>query len=178
MMLLEGLQKPWPWYVSGPLIGLIVPTLLVLGNKSFGMSSSLRHICAACFPAKIPFFNYEWKKEAWNLFFALGVIAAGVFAIYFELPTDHIDPEIVANLPTYNLATSSTFPFTIAQHLPLLIVGGFLLGFGSRYAGGCTSGHAIMGIATLQWPSLVATLFFMFGGFVMVNYILPFLLTL
>ncbi|WP_343030570.1 hypothetical protein [Phnomibacter ginsenosidimutans] len=64
----ELLSKPWPWYVAGPLIGLTVPTLLLIGNKSFGISSSLRHMCAACLPAKIPFFQYDWKKEVWNLF--------------------------------------------------------------------------------------------------------------
>ena len=73
----EILQKPWPWYVAGPLIGLTVPALLLLGNKSFGISSSLRHMCAACLPANIPFFKYDWKKEVWNLFFVGGVAIGG-----------------------------------------------------------------------------------------------------
>ena len=75
--MLEVLQQPWPWYVSGPLIGLTVPLLLIIGNKSFGISSSLRHVCAACVPAGIPFFQYNWKKEAWNLFFVTGILAGG-----------------------------------------------------------------------------------------------------
>jgi len=67
-IIIDVLKQPWPWYVSGPLIGLMVPLLLILGNKAFGISSSLRHMCAACVPAGIPFFQYNWKKEAWNLF--------------------------------------------------------------------------------------------------------------
>jgi uncharacterized membrane protein YedE/YeeE len=76
----EILQKPWPWYVAGPLIGLIVPLLLLLGNKTFGISSSLRHVCAACFPANIPFFQYNWRKESWNLFFVVGILAGAFLA--------------------------------------------------------------------------------------------------
>jgi uncharacterized membrane protein YedE/YeeE len=60
----------------------------------------------------------------------------------------------------------------------MIVVGGFLVGFGTRYAGGCTSGHAIMGLSNLQWPSLVATISFMVGGFIMANLILPFILKL
>ena len=77
------LQQPWPWYVAGPLIGLTVPALLILGNKSFGVSSSLRHICAACFPADIKFFKYDWRKEAWNLFFVAGILLGGIVAAVF-----------------------------------------------------------------------------------------------
>lgn len=79
----EFIIQPWPWYVAGPLIGLTVPTLLLIGNKSFGISSSLRHICAACFPADIPFFKYDWKKEIWNLIFVLGVFLGGIIATHF-----------------------------------------------------------------------------------------------
>ena len=60
----------------------------------------------------------------------------------------------------------------------LMVVGGFLVGFGTRYAGGCTSGHAISGLSNLQWPSLIATCCFMLGGFIMANLILPLVLSL
>ena len=79
----EWLQKPWPWYVAGPLIGLMVPFLLLIGNKTLGISSSLRHVCAACLPARIPFFRYDWKKERWNLFFVTGVLGGGFLAATF-----------------------------------------------------------------------------------------------
>src|SRR5690349_11351173 len=86
----EAISKPWPWYVAGPLIGLTVPLLLLLGNKSFGISSSLRHICAACIPAKIPFFQYNWKREAWNLFFVAGVVAGGFIAASWLSSNDSV----------------------------------------------------------------------------------------
>src|SRR3990170_3818127 len=76
-------REPWPWYIAGPLIGLTVPALLILGNKSFGISSSLRHICASCFPANIKFFKYDWKKEAWNLYFVGGIFLGGIVAAAF-----------------------------------------------------------------------------------------------
>lgn len=187
--MLEVLTKPWPWYVAGPLIGLTVPALLLLGNKSFGISSSLRHMCAACIPAKIPFFTYDWKKEVWNLFFVAGILVGGFLAAQFLA-----NPEPIAIYP--NLAKDmAAFGITDTNHVVpadlfnwgalatvrgfiMMVVGGFLVGFGTRYAGGCTSGHAIMGLSTLQWPSLVATCCFMAGGFIMTHLILPYILAL
>ena len=77
------LTQPWPWYISGPLIGLMIPVLLIIGNKAFGISSTLRHICAACIPNKINFFDYDWKNESWNLMFVFGVTLGGLIAGYF-----------------------------------------------------------------------------------------------
>ncbi|HMO62043.1 MAG TPA: YeeE/YedE thiosulfate transporter family protein [Ferruginibacter sp.] len=185
----EILSQPWPWYVSGPLIGLTVPLLLILGNKSFGISSSLRHVCAACAPANIPFFQYNWKKEAWNLFFAAGIIAGGFITARFLANPNPVavHPQLAAELAGYGITNyNGLVPQELFNWQSLLSVkgvvmmigGGFLVGFGTRYAGGCTSGHAIMGLSTLQWPSLVATCCFMAGGFIMANLILPFILSL
>lgn len=187
--MLELIKQPWPWYIAGPLIGLTVPILLLLGNKSFGISSSLRHICASCFPSNIPFFHYNWKKEIWNLFFVFGILIGGIIATQFLQNPNNI--EISAETANYlaskgisdrgTLVPADLFSwsnlFTIKGFL-LMVVGGFLVGFGTRYAGGCTSGHSIMGIANLQWPSLVATICFMIGGFIMANLILPYILSL
>ncbi len=185
--MIEWLKHPWPWYVGGPLIGLMVPLLLLLGNKSFGISSSLRHLCAACFPSNISFFKYEWKKEAWNLFFVAGIIAGAFLAV--ALLSDHqpiqVSPKLVHELSGYgvtnynSLAPSELFNWgnlLTIKGIILIVAGGFLVGFGTRYAGGCTSGHSIMGLSNLQWPSLVATISFMVGGFIMANLILPFIL--
>ncbi len=187
--MLETLSKPWPWYVAGPLIGLIVPTLLIIGNKSFGISSSLRHICAACMPVNIPFFKYDWKKEIWNLFFVGGIFLGGIFAAQFlaNLNDVVIAPKLAKELNSYGVTEfSGLLPAQLfswsslltLRGFVLMVVGGFFVGFGTRYAGGCTSGHAIMGLSTLQWSSLVATCCFMIGGFVMANLILPFILGL
>ncbi len=88
--MIEWLKQPWPWYVAGPLIGLMVPVLLITGNKAFGISSSLRHICAACFPANISFFKYDWKKEIWNLFFVAGIVTGAFIITYFFANPDAI----------------------------------------------------------------------------------------
>lgn len=187
--MLEIIKQPWPWYVAGPLIGLTVPLLLLIGNKSFGISSSLRHICASCFPANIPFFKYDWKKEAWNLFFVAGILVGGfITANFLQNPNDIVlNPKTVDYLATKgitdysNLVPQQLFNWESILTLKgilLMVVGGFLVGFGTRYAGGCTSGHSITGIANLQWPSLVATICFMIGGFLMANVILPIILNL
>jgi len=185
----EWISRPWPWYVAGPLIGLTVPALLVLGNKSFGISSSFRHICAACFPGNVPFFKYDWKKEAWNLFFVAGILLGAVLATQLLANPQplQISPRLSVELAGYGITEHDgllpsqlfNWPALLTlRGLITMVLGGFLVGFGTRYAGGCTSGHAIMGLSTLQWPSLIATCCFMIGGFVMANLILPFILSL
>lgn len=187
--MIEFIKQPWPWYVAGPLIGLTVPALLIIGNKSFGISSSLRHICASCMPANIPFFKYDWKKEVWNLFFVFGIFLGGAIAInLLSNPNPvEVNPKLAQELAGYGITNFNNLVpediinwqslFTLKGFL-LMVVGGFLVGFGTRYAGGCTSGHAIMGLSNLQLPSLIATISFMIGGFIMANLILPFILSL
>lgn len=189
MELINWISSPWPWYVAGPLLGLTVPLLLILGNKTFGISSSLRHICASCFPQDIPFFTYNWKKEAWNLFFVAGIFFGGIIGTYVlgNPGQIHVDPALANDLAPYNITNfNSMVPqdlfswqslFTL-RGIILMVAGGFLVGFGTRYAGGCTSGHSIMGLSNLQWPSLIATICFMAGGFFMANIVLPFILSL
>ncbi len=185
----ELTQHPWPWYVAGIIIGLIVPALLILGNKTFGISSNLRHICAACIPANLPFFKYDWKKEIWNFYFIAGIIAGAFIASQFLSSGNPISihKDLKTELAGYgitnldHLLPTEIFSFSALFTLRgfiILIIGGFLVGFGTRYAGGCTSGHSIMGLSNLQWPSLVATICFMIGGFITANYILPWILSL
>lgn len=187
--MLDWIRQPWPWYVAGPLIGLTVPALLLLGNKSFGISSSLRHVCAACVPAGIPFFRYDWKKEVWNLFFVAGILLGGIIAAqWLSNPAPVVvNPKLAAEMSGYGITNYTglvpadlfSWPQLLtARGLTMMVGGGFLVGFGTRYAGGCTSGHAIMGLSNLQWPSLVATCCFMAGGFVMANLVLPYILKL
>ena len=180
---IEWISQPWPWYVAGPMIGLTVPALLIVGNKTFGISSSLRHVCAACVPAGIPFFTYDWKKEIWNLLFVLGTAIGGFIAMNFLANPDTIviseatqgDLTALGITNFSDLMPSDIFNWDnvlTGKGLLFFVIGGFLVGFGTRYAGGCTSGHAIMGISSLQWPSLVATIFFMLGGFLMTHVLL------
>ena len=187
--MLEIVKQPWPWYVAGALIGLIVPALLILGNKHFGISANLRHTCAACFPADIKFFKYNWRKEVWNFFFVGGIIGGAMIAAYLLHNPEpvQVHANLVKELNDYGIndyskmLPSELFSFEslfTVRGFVMLVIGGFLVGFGSRYAGGCTSGHAIMGLSDLQVPSLIATISLMIGGFIMANLLLPHILNL
>lgn len=187
--ILDIIRNPWPWYVAGPIIGLTVPTLLLIGNKSFGISSSLRHVCAACFPADISFFKYDWKKEIWNLVFVLGTFFGGIIATNllanpnaFVLSQATITDLRALGIQDFSgLMPADLFSIDVLFSLKGLIffvLGGFLVGFGTRWAGGCTSGHAIMGLSNLQVPSLIATCCFMVGGFTMTHLFMPYIFKL
>jgi len=186
---MDFLYKPWPWYVAGPVIGLTVPLLLLMGNKRLGISSTLRHLCAACFPGAIPLFQHNWKKEVWSFWMAGGLVLGGVLGgIILANP----DPVAIKTSTRLYLATFGILPqsglmpvelfnwssLATLKGFMLMIVGGFLVGFGTRYAGGCTSGHGITGLSALQWPSLLATMSFFGGGALFAKFILPYILDL
>jgi hypothetical protein len=140
-------------------------------------------------PAKIPFFNYEWKKEIWNLFFVSGILVGSFLGMTFLANPNPVDinPALIAEMNGYGLTNLDVVVpeeiinwgslFSLKGFL-VMVFGGFLVGFGTRYAGGCTSGHVIMGLSNLQWPSLIATCCFMIGGIAMANLILPYILSL
>ncbi|MDR6220946.1 YeeE/YedE thiosulfate transporter family protein [Deinococcus soli (ex Cha et al. 2016)] len=181
--LLELLRSPWPWYVDGPLIGLTVPLLLWLGNKGFGISANLRHACAILLPdaAKPAFFRYDWRKERWNLMFAGGLILGGIVAGVL-LGNPEPTRLSAAGVQSIQDLGVQVRPGLMPAELTdlsnpgvwlLLAVSGLLVGFGTRYGGGCTSGHAITGLSTLQGPSLIATVSFFAGGILSANLLLP-----
>ncbi len=148
---MNWILEPWPWWFSGILIGLTVPLLYLLAGKGFGISTSLQQIGAMCRPnSKLDYFrNYDRHAGLWTLVFVIGIGIGGFVATRF-------------------LSAAPVEFFPDWYHTPLgaarLLIGGFLVGFGARYAGGCTSGHSITGISNLNWPSLVATIFFFVGG--------------
>ena len=182
------LTQPWPWYVAGPLIGLFAPLLLLLGNKIFGVSSNLRHACAAVFPCDIAHFRYDWRGEgSWNLAFALGIGIGGFLAGYvFADPA----PVAIAAATRADLAAlgihdlrglvpGELFAWSsllTVRGLAALVGGGFLVGFGTAYAGGCTSGHGLSGVADLQPASLLALVCFFVGGIAGTFLLLPLIL--
>ena len=157
---MDWLLHPWPWYAAGPLIGLIVPLLLLLVGKPFGISSSFRHLGSLCSPRTSVAYlkDNDWRGESWNLLCATGILIGGFVAVRF------LSSEPVSLLPEHYQSWTGAFR---------LLVGGLLVGFGTRYADGCTSGHSIMGVANLNWPSLLATCCFFAGGLLVV-WLLPF----
>lgn len=182
--MLELLKQPWPWYVSGTTIALIMVLLIVFG-KSFGFSSNLRTLCTlAGAGKKYSFFNSDWKSQKWNLLFLLGSVIGGVIAatvLRTEKPMELSQATIkdLAGLhiifdgqlnpsQLFGLASITSF-----KGIMILLTGGLLVGFGSRYAGGCTSGHAVSGLSNLQLPSLIAVVGFFAGGLVMTHFLLP-----
>lgn len=186
--MLELLKQPWPWYTSGAAIALIMVVLLYFG-KSFGFSSNLRTICTiAGAGKKVKFFDFDWKTQRWNLLFLIGSILGGVISatlLRSDAPLQlsaatikdlgaigiHFDGQLNPSQLFGSHALS-------VKNVLLMLTGGLLVGFGSRYAGGCTSGHAISGLSNLQLPSLVAVIGFFVGGLIMTHLLLPLLFAL
>jgi uncharacterized membrane protein YedE/YeeE len=184
---MEIIYEPWPWYVAGPLIALVMFLLLYFG-KSFGISDNLRTLCTIAGGKKFSdYFNLDWKTKRWNLIFSVGAIIGGFIASRYLTKEKSIDlnPRTVEDLAAlgFNNAGLEYLPpeiyspenFMSVKGLLVLIIGGFLVGFGTRYAGGCTSGHAISGLSNLQLPSLIAVIGFFAGGLAMVHLIFPFI---
>lgn len=179
--------ETWSWYVSGFLIGLIMLALTYFG-KAFGMSSNLRSLCSmAGLGKRVSFFDFDWKAQRWNLVVVLGAMLGGFVAVHFMSDASNvaINPKTIAQLaqlgieaPNGKLMPDALFGIAIVtspKSIFILLIGGMLIGFGSRYAGGCTSGHAISGLSNLQIPSLKAVIGFFIGGLIMAHFLLPLL---
>jgi uncharacterized membrane protein YedE/YeeE len=182
----DFITQTWPWWLSGTLIAGIMFLLLYFG-QSFGFSSNLRTICSAAgCGKKVKFFDFNWKSQLWNIVFLFGAIIGGFIAHQF-LSTDAPIPisektiqdlKLLGFAEPISLQPKELFSFEAAFSLKgflLLAIGGLLVGFGSRYAGGCTSGHAISGLSNLQLPSLIAVIGFFIGGLIMTFLIFPLL---
>lgn len=193
--MIETLSQPWHWSASGAAIVFVMFLLLWFGGN-FGASANLRTLCAIGGAGnKHSFFDYDWKGQIWNLVFIISAIIGGFIAVtYLQSPQPvQIAEATQIHLKSIGITTPTTISeglgyvpdeifsldtFLSAKNLFLLIVGGFFVGFGARYAGGCTSGHAISGLSNLQIPSLIAVVGFFIGGLIMSWLILPFILTL
>ncbi len=182
---MDWIYEPWPWYVSGAAIAFVMLLLLLMGN-SFGMSGNLRTFCTLCGADRhADFFKFDWKSQRWNLMVALGAVIGGFLAANYLTvdPAVAISANTVTELQTLGFESAGTayLPdelfgsgiWSDFKALGLLALGGFLVGFGARYAGGCTSGHAISGLSNLQWPSLLAVIGFFAGGMIMIYFLFP-----
>jgi len=186
---MELIFNPWPWYIAGPIISFVMLFLILFG-KTFGMSSNLRTICSIAGAGKYSdFFKFDWKLQIWNLVVILGAIIGGYIAHNF-MTIDHsieLNTKTIENLKSLGIENvgSSFMPDQLFgvqvlsswQGWLFLVLGGMLIGFGTRYAGGCTSGHAISGLSNLQLPSLIAVIGFFVGGLAMTHFLLPALLS-
>ena len=195
MNFIEYISQSWHWSISGAGIVFVMFLLLWFGGN-LGASSNLRILCAVGGAGKRhSFFDFDWKSQIWNLVFIFSAILGGYIAItYLTSPEPvQISEATQAYLSSVGISTPQTTEDGLGfvpselfgienissfRNLFILIVGGFLVGFGSRYAGGCTSGHAISGLSNLQIPSLIAVIGFFIGGLIMTWGILPFLLTI
>lgn len=179
---MEILSQTWHWSISGFLIGAVMLLLIYFG-KTFGMSSNLRSLCSMTGIGKrVPFFDWDWKEQRWNLVVVMGAMIGGFIAVHFlhDASNVAINPQTIEQLkllgidePNGKLLPNALFENSSPKMIFILVVGGVLIGFGSRYAGGCTSGHAISGLSNLQIPSLKAVIGFFVGGLVMAHYLLP-----
>ena len=182
---MEFIYQTWTWYYSGFIIGLVMLSLIYFG-KTFGMSSNLRTLCSMAGAEQFAdFFKFDYKSQFWNLIVILGAMFGGLIAVHYLGDASNVDlnPKTITELsqlgfdaPNGKLAPNAMFANTAFQSpkmILILIVGGFLIGFGSRYAGGCTSGHAIQGLSNLQLPSLKAVIGFFIGGLIMTHFVFP-----
>lgn len=177
---MEYWTQTMPWYVAGPLIALVMFLLIFMGH-SFGISANLRTACTILgLGSKIKFFDFDWKKQKWNLIFIGGAFVGGIFSSIGG-PTDHqISAKSIQTLREIGFSSEkvellpsefSLEEMTIGR-FSMLLLGGILIGFGARYGGGCTSGHAISGLSNLQLPSLIAVVGFFIGGLLMSHFLL------
>ena len=187
--MMELIQQPWPWYVAGPLIGLVVPFVYWYGGKKWGVSQSLQHLCAAMIPGKIEYLRYDWWKQgAWSLAMIAGTVLGGYIGGRVLSGPD--DVVAISQATRADLAALGVRDFSgmvpsglfsldtllTPAGFTLVVLGGFLVGFGARYANGCTSGHAISGLANFQLSSLMAVIGFFIGGLISAHFLLGIIL--
>lgn len=183
---MDLLTRPWPWYVAGPIIGLTVPLVYLYAGRKWGVSSTFRDICAATFPKNLDYFAYSWRNRgAWRLTMVLGLVGGGALAHVTGTTDVAISAATRADLAALGVTDfSGLVPSEIFSWaglaspagIVLIVLGGFLVGFGTRYANGCTSGHAISGLSALRVTSLVAVLGFFAGGLIATHLLLPLIL--
>lgn len=196
MNFIEFISQPWHWSISGAMIVVVMYLLLYFGQK-FGVSSSFEALCSLGGAGKsIKYFNFDWKKQDWQLVFLAGAVIGGLIASTLLASPEpvQVSEATVADLQSIGVIVPQVTEGAGAGFLPLelfsfeslmtlkgiilIVIGGFLIGFGTRWAGGCTSGHAISGLANLQIPSLVAVIGFFIGGLIMTHLLLPIILSL
>lgn len=182
---MDFILQPWDWYVGGPLIAISLLLYFYFG-KNFGASTNFETLCTMAGAGKVSdYFKKDWKDRDFALLFVIGLIIGGFISSIYLIPNQTIDlnPKTVEELTELGFSNigSQYFPeeifgedvlFSLKGFL-ILLISGILVGFGTRYAGGCTSGHAITGLSSLQFPSLLAVIGFFIGGIIATWFIIP-----
>ena len=182
---MDFISQPWAWYVAGPMIAIVLLLMNYFG-RGFGVSSNLETFCTIGGAGKVSdYFKKDWKVQIWSLLFVVGIIVGGYLSSHYLMTSEPIilNPETVSELtelgfanagqsyvPSEIFATENIFSL---KGFAILIGAGMMIGFGARYAGGCTSGHAITGLSSLQMPSLLAVIGFFAGGLIMTWFLIP-----
>jgi len=182
---MEFITQPWAWYVAGPIIAIIMFLLFYFGER-FGVSSNLETFCSIGGAGKfVDYFKIDWKQNSWNLVFVAGAIAGGFISAQWLSPSDvvAINPQTIQDLADIGISNAgatylpdeifSVDTMLSVKGFAILLIAGVMVGFGARWAGGCTSGHAIVGLSNLELPSLISVVGFFLGGLVMTWIILP-----
>lgn len=182
---MEIIFQPWPWFVGGPLIALTLFLYFYFG-KNFGASTNFETLCTIAGAGKVStYFKKDWKQRDFALLFVIGLIIGGFISSNYLIPnqTINLNPKTIQELTDLGFSNpaKSYFPDEIFSHemamslkgFLILILSGVCIGFGTRYAGGCTSGHAITGLSNLQYPSLLAVIGFFIGGIIAVWFLIP-----
>jgi uncharacterized protein len=157
--LLDIMRRPWPWWVAGPAIGIFVTAFTAATGNAVGVSGCYGSACARLVPA-IPFFRRSSFGESWRLPFLLGMPLGGLAGALLAGPVG-----VVASMGLFDAVFTSRMDVKLA----VLFAGGLMVGFGARWAGGCTSGHSIMGISQGRTASMVITVGFMTAGMLAAN---------
>ena len=150
------------WALAGGAIAAITLTLLYVSNRRLGISTGFEDVCSLVLDA--PYFRRSAVVDArgWRLPFLGGLVLGGVLSAVLS----------GGWAPTWDLGMFDTVigggPMV---KVAWMFVGGLFIGFGTRLAGGCTSGHGIFGLSNLELPSLVSTVSFMAAGLVTTNLI-------
>lgn len=182
---MDFIFQPWAWYIGGPLIAISLLLYFYFG-KNFGASTNFETLCTMAGAGKISdYFKTDWKERSFALLFVIGLIIGGYISSIYLIPEQTIDlnPKTVQELSNLGFSNigNQYFPdeifsdevvFSLKGFL-ILLVSGVLIGFGTRYAGGCTSGHAITGLSSLQLPSLLAVIGFFIGGIIAAWFLIP-----
>lgn len=187
--LIQFISQPWHWAVSGAAIALVLALMTWMG-RSFGVSTTFKAFCSAAGGGRVSdFFKMDIREEFWRIAFVIGGIIGGYIATHFLQSPEPvaISPETIDHLVTLGInypeadtngigfVPTSILNFSSLSGILMAVGGGFLVGFGARYGDGCTSGHAISGLAHLQLPSLITVIGFFIGGLAMTHFIFPFL---